>query len=84
MINTVSRKKLLKEIMQYDFVLTELNLFLDTHPCNREAMNMFYEVQKKAEELKEEYERLYGPLTPSMRTDSEKWEWVEEPWPWEN
>ena len=84
MIDTISRKKLLKEIMQYDFVMTELTLFLDTHPENCEAIKMFYEMQEICNNLKKEYVRLFGPLTPSVRNNTEKWEWLKGPWPWEN
>ena len=41
MINKMARCRLLKEIKQADFVLKELNLFLDTHPDNREALEKF-------------------------------------------
>ncbi len=84
MIDTITRKKLLKEIMQYDFALNELNLFLNTHPDHCEALDMFNEIQENAEKLKKEYSKLFGPLTPSTRNDSKKWEWSKGPWPWEN
>ena len=38
MANNVSRKRLMREIMEADFVLKELNLFLNTHPCHRAAL----------------------------------------------
>ena len=84
MIDVIARKKLLKEIMQYDFVLNELTLFLDTHPDSCEAIKMFYEIQSKAELLKKEYTNLFGPLTPYVRNNTEVWEWSKGPWPWEN
>ena len=84
MIDTITRKRLLKEIMQHDFVLAELTLFLDTHPDNCEAISMFYKFQDEAQRLKNEYARLFGPLTPSVKNNQEKWEWSKGPWPWEN
>ena len=44
MTNKMLRRKLLREIKQVDFVLKELNLFLDTHPDHKEALEKF---QKK-------------------------------------
>ncbi len=84
MIDMIGRKKLLKEIMQYDFVLNELTLFLDTHPTHCEALEMFYKIQEKASLLKKEYTNLFGPLTPSVKENAETWEWSKGPWPWEN
>ena len=84
MINKMARCRLLKEIKQADFVLKELNLFLDTHPDNREALEKFQKYENISKKLKYEYERMYGPLTPSVNNNTETWEWIKGPWPWEN
>ncbi len=84
MINKMARRNLLREIKQTDFVLKELNLFLDTHPDHREALEMFAKFEKKAAVLKAEYERMFGPLMPSANNNTETWEWIKGPWPWEN
>ena len=47
MANNVSRKRLMREIMETDFVLKELNLFLDTHPCHRAALEKFHRYELK-------------------------------------
>lgn len=84
MANNVSRKRLMREIMETDFVLKELNLFLNTHPNHRTALEKFYKFEQKAEALKYEYEKMFGPLTPSVNNNVETWEWIHGPWPWEN
>ena len=84
MADRVSRKKLLRAIMEADFVLKELNLFLDTHPCHKAALSKFYKYQQKSAMLKSEYEKLFGPLTPSVTDCADVWEWNNSPWPWEN
>lgn len=84
MANNVSRKRLMREIMETDFVLKELNLFLDTHPCHREALEKFCKYEKKSAVLKAEYEKMFGPLVPSANNNVETWEWIQGPWPWEN
>jgi len=84
MANNVSKKRFLREIMETDFVLKELNLFLDTHPCHRLALEKFIRYEDKAKKLKYEYERLFGPLTPSANNNTQNWEWMQGPWPWEN
>ncbi|MCL6477312.1 MAG: spore coat protein CotJB [Peptococcaceae bacterium] len=79
-----NRMSLLRQIMELQFTAIELNLFLDTHPENQEALRDIKNVNERLRALVDEYERLYGPLTPfSTRTGQEKWLWIEEPWPWE-
>ena len=79
-----SRYELLKEIQQTDFVLTDLNLYLDTHPCCVEALEMFDKFARKSRQLIYEYEKMYGPLTPTANNNTESWKWLCGPWPWEN
>ena len=84
MANNVSKKRLMREIMEVDFVLKELNLFLDTHPDNRHALEKFQRYEILSAKLKEEYQKMFGPLTPSVNGNLESWEWLCGPWPWEN
>ena len=79
-----SREKLMREIMEYDFVETELVLYLDTHPRDMKALEMHSAIAKKAMELREEYEKKYGPLTTKGVKPTGSWSWIESPWPWEN
>lgn len=79
-----SQEALMKQLMSYDFVAHELTLFLDTHPTDMKALEMHSAVSKKAMELRKEYEDAYGPLTASANLSTEKWAWIEGPWPWEN
>ena len=76
-----TRQDMLQEIMEYRFALTELGLYLDTHPCDERAVAMHNEYSKKAKTLSDKYQKVYGPLT--MDYPCNKWRWLEEPWPWE-
>ena len=80
----MARRRLLREIKETEFVLKELNLFLDTHPDHREALEKFQKFEQMSKKLKSEYERMFGPLTPSVNNNTETWEWIQGPWPWEN
>ncbi|MBQ7793575.1 MAG: spore coat protein CotJB [Clostridia bacterium] len=84
MNNNMARRRLLREIKETEFVLKELNLFLDTHPDHREALEKFQKFEQMSKKLKSEYERMFGPLTPSVNNNTETWEWIQGPWPWEN
>ena len=78
----LSKNELLQKIMDYKFAANDMGLFLDTHPCNKKALNLHNDYVKKLKEYKMQYENEYGPLTIYDETDS--WDkWVYESWPWE-
>lgn len=75
---------LLEELQAIDFVLVELNLYLDTHPTDAAAIEQFNQLTEKRWKLANEYETLYGPLQNLGRSYSGyPWQWNEEPWPWQ-
>lgn len=82
---TGDRQKLLAFINEVSFGAYEALLFLDTHPCDEEALRYFHLHTRKRKAALKEYERLYGPLTADTITDScsRSWEWMQQPWPWE-
>ena len=53
---------LLEEIQAIDFVIVELNLYLDTHPDDFEAIKQFNDTTEKSMLLKIEFEKKFGPL----------------------
>lgn len=80
-----NREILLKRLQICDFVLIETGLFLNTHPDNQDALTYYQKHLKLRQETLEEYERRYGPVTQqSQPANSDRWEWVNGPWPWEN
>ena len=42
--------RLLKFISQVSFALTETNLYLDTHPCDKVALSYYQMVKKQRQE----------------------------------
>ena len=42
--------RLLKYISQVSFALTETNLYLDTHPCDKVALSYYQMVKKQRED----------------------------------
>ena len=54
------RNMLLDRIRQYSFTLKELNLYLDTHPNCRNALNMFKKYKKLHEEAVNDYISRFG------------------------
>lgn len=77
--------ELLSQIMKYQFYAVDLNLFLDTHPNCKDAVEDYKVISAKLRNAINEYEKQYGPLVnfgQSIATDHDKW--VNQPWPWEN
>lgn len=82
-MNHANRNQLLKQIMEYDFVQYELNLYLDTHPEDMRALAMHRKAADTAAELRAVYEENFGPLTAAQNHSTDCWQWVKSPWPWE-
>ncbi len=81
--NNKERDALLEQISAYEFVLDDLKLFLDTHPCNQEILTLYRNYVKKARELTEQFEAFYGPLSACNFEPDNFWCWINNPWPWD-
>ncbi len=77
------RAALLKKLNAYAFAAYDWNLYLDTHPQDTDAIAMFHKMTNRANALKEEFESKYGPLTAMASQNMERWDWLDDPWPWE-
>ncbi len=81
---TREQLQLLRYIQILDFTLYDLNLFLDTHPKDGEALQYYHHYNMLLKKSMEEYAALYGPLTcHDVCKNETEWKWVEYPWPWE-
>lgn len=81
MVNTVdceTREEMMQQIRCYEFAINELALYLDTHPDDQKALCLHRKYAKEAKELKDKYQKVYGPLT--INYPCNKWRWLEEPW----
>lgn len=76
---------LLRKIQEMEFVAIELNLYLNTHPCDQCAQNDFNCAVEILRKLKDKYECEFGPLLNFGfgSTTKNPWQWSEGPWPWE-
>ena len=76
------RQELMHKIATYDFAVTELNLYLDTHPTDSDAKRKLADFENKSNMLRAEYEEKYGPIV--FRDSPEKrMRWIKNPWPWD-
>ncbi len=74
---------LLKDLQAEDFAVYESALYLNGHPTCQKALQYYCEHRAAAMELKESYEKNYGPLSIYGNRDNNCWQWVSTPWPWE-
>ena len=79
--NETNRRKMAMQIRAYQFAITDISLYLNTHPEDENALCLHREYCKMFKELRDKYQKIYGPLT--IECPCNKWRWLEEPWPWE-
>lgn len=77
----MSREQMLLRLSSVQFAMWEMRVYLDTHLDNKEAQKLYNKYVKQYEELKEEFEEKYGPITLG---DGNSDEWLKDPWPWDN
>lgn len=79
-----SKKQLFYDISKISFVLDDLRLFLDTHPCDEAALECFEKYRKLREKAIDMYTEKYGPIVAyNVETDCDCFAWTCDPWPWE-
>ena len=70
------------ELQTLAFMIQELALYLDTHPHDTEALELYRKYQqiyhKGMMEFNEE-----RPLKHGLPVQGERYRWLDDPWPWE-
>lgn len=80
----MNEKQLLLYISQVSFALTEIVLFLNTHPNCKEALEYYHKLRALRQEAVTNYEKQFGPLMQDGNNSTCSWDWTKTPWPWEN
>ena len=74
----------LRNISIISFVVVELTEYLDTHPCDQDALSYFGYYNRMLNQMTAEYAAKYDPLTiASAEACSKEWKWGLTPLPWE-
>ena len=76
------QSKLLRELMEVEFCVLDLALYLDTHPNDEGALRLHNTFVSKYNELEAMYKLKYGPLT-IYDMSKYPWQYIQSPWPWE-
>lgn len=80
----MSKDGLLKQLTALDFFAVDLQLFLDTHPTDREALAKYNAVVADSAKVRQQYESMYGPVWSYRSPSQYPWQWINDPWPWQN
>ncbi len=83
MNQSLNKSTLKEKIMQYDFAIDDLVLYLDTHPKDTDALETYSKLRDKYLILVGEYFHRFGPLNFNQVTSDNYWTWISEDWPWE-
>ncbi|PWL97207.1 MAG: spore coat protein CotJB [Selenomonadales bacterium] len=83
LVNLNERQAMLRKVQAASFVLDDLKLYLDTHPTDKKALSAFAKYQDEYERALAEFSAKYGALTADSTKITNRWSWVDKPWPWE-
>lgn len=73
----------LVELQALEFVVLELGIYLDTHPEDTEALHFCSSSMRPWKRpLRPPYESKFGPLMKSSAASGERYNWLQDPWPW--
>ena len=82
-INAYSeRQKLLLKLHELDFILNDLNLYLDINPNDTKIFEIFKRTANEYDILKKKYYDKYQVLELCQDTKN-KYTWISNPWPWD-
>ena len=76
--------EMLEQLQAVDFVLVELNLYLNTHPNDLKSIEQYNRLAQERAVLAKQFQELYGPLTNFGHAYTRyPFEWSQPPWPWQ-
>ena len=73
----------LRAIQELCFVKAELELYLDTHPDCKTALDYYHKTVDALDKLMAEYQAKGTPIVAMGSVDSNHWNWIKGPWPWQ-
>lgn len=83
MTQVKSKEQLLLWIDMVSFMVRDLILYLDTHPYDERAIDLYNHYQALYKKALKEYAENYTPLTLSTATPDKEWSWGTSKNPWE-
>lgn len=74
--NSPACDELLRAIAEASFFALDLQLYLDTHPDDSRAIEMYREAVKQYQACKAAFEDSFYPLTASSAGKDGEWDWL--------
>lgn len=71
------------ELAAIDFVVDELELYLDTHADDGEAFQLYQSFLALKEEAHRRFVERYGVICQKDLLGKNAYTWLRDPWPWE-
>lgn len=92
-----NQKELLKKITEISFMVNDLNLYLDTHPLDPNALTAYQDAMTQRKQFMKTYGENFEPLTldcvcpdnnnktktSTRYMDQKHFTWCDGPLPWE-
>ena len=73
----VSCQDLMKAIMEADFMATDLRLYLDIHPDDERALELYRDAVRQYKACKAAFEDTFYPLTATSAGRDGTWDWID-------
>ena len=70
------------ELQALEFVLNELALYLDTHPSDGEAFELFRQYEAMERQARAAFAAAGTPISRGETAQSKTYTWIKDPWPW--
>ena len=78
----MNKSELMRKIQELSFAKVETELFLDTHPECKLALDFYRKTTDELDMAMTEYQNKYGPIVAGASI-GDTWTWVEGAWPWQ-
>jgi len=73
----------LGEISALGLAVTDLGLYLDTHPEDAQVIRIFNHYCELLKTAEKHYTAKFGPLRQTDAVQDGMYAWINDPWPWE-
>lgn len=77
------QQNMMRRLQVQSFAIDDIKLFLDTHPDDRQAMEYYQKYRHLRQQTMNNYVKQFGPVTPDQVEGTDRWTWIDTPWPWE-
>ena len=83
-MSSMTRVELITKIQELGFACVDMNLYLDSHPEDKNAINIYNSLGVQFKQAICAYEKRYGPfMNFGHSTSTCPFKWIEDPWPWQ-